>query len=304
MQKLPAKQKIDPADKKLVEGLISRDINAERAFVKDYRQQILDLFTISHKRLGLSTELTDKMKEEMFNALCDNLHSSDDKQLKKFLSEERFCSFAAFLSVKAIHFCQDKLLVRGLKERDRIITTRLFFGKPNDDLSLQPIMKKILHAKDIHDPEQRNKRMSSKDFASEIYLETMNQIEKFRFECSLKTFFITSVIRTYLKNYFKKLREARLEVNLLDYKSLEMLDSIDYVSIERNSIHEYFEGLFKVMANQGVNPNHIEVLKYRYIDGLSAQEVSTRMGISENLVNQWTFKTIRKLINAARNYNK
>lgn len=294
---------VPESDKKLVQGLIDRNPDCVQTFINQYRELILHVFTTAHERMKIKDNLTSKMKERLFLALCENLHSSEDRQLKKFISGEKQQTLAAFLVVKAGFFCRDMFLVKGLKESDKEITERLFYG--NDELSFQRIMKPALNCGDIRDYEKGGKRMSSIDFASDMYDQLMSRLndDKFRFICPLHSYF-ASVVRTRLKEMIRDNKRNILFVDIDDYerrKDSIVLACVDY---EREKVHEFYEGLFDLMALRGVPPKRVEVLRDWYLENLSAKEIGEKRGITANLVNQWVYKTKGELLKAFCEYDK
>lgn len=293
------------SDKKLVQGLIDRDPGCEQTFLNQYREFVLGIFTTAHEKMKIKAKLTDKMKESLFDALCENLHSSDDRQLKQFLEGEREKTFSAFLMKKAAFFCRDMLWVEGLKKGDKEITERSFYGKKRDDplSSFQPMMINALNAYDIRDYENGGRRMSSINFASDMYDQLMSRLNenKFRFEGYLHTFFF-NVLRTRIKELIKDITIDQQIVDIEDYGRSRDSVWLVCVEYEKKEMKEFYEGVFNNMIQRGVDPKHVEVLKCKYLEGLSAKEIAEKQKITENLVNQWVFRTKQELIKSLREF--
>ena len=293
---------VPESDIKLVQGLIDRDSDSEKVFDDQYREHIYNLFSFAHEKMKIKANLTDKLKDSLFIALCDNLHSSEDQQLKDFLAGKKESTLFNFLVVKASIFCRDMFLVKGLKDGDKEITTRVFYG--DDNLSFQRIMIKALNEKDIRDYEKGGKRMSSIDFASDMYDQLMTRLnqDKFRFEGSLYSYF-ASVVRTRLNEMINDKKRDIMIDDIDDYKKSSVSKVSAYIEYERKEVYESFNELFETMIHRGVPPIRVEVLKDKYLEGYSAKEIAIKKGITENLVNQWVFRTKGELLKAVKEHD-
>ena len=299
------REKVDvlESDKILVQGLIDRDPDSEQSFLHQYRELILRIFTVAHERMKIKDKLTDKMKESLLEALCENLHSSGDSQLKQFLEGKKEKNLAAFLMQKAGFFCRDKFWVKGLKDGDKEITKRTFYEKGDDPLSFQPMMINALNANDIRDYEHGGKRMSSIDFASDMYDQLMSRLNEniFRFEGPLHTYFYW-VLRTRINELIEEKSRDNQSVEIEDFRRSKDPVWLACVEYEKKEVEEFYDGVFNYMILKGIAPKYVEVLKYKYMEGLSAKEIAEKQGITENLVNQWVFRKKEELIKALREF--
>ena len=290
------------SDIELLKGLIDGDKNIEEAFLNKYRGQIYLTFVNVHKEMKLRTPLTSDLKEELLAALCENIRASKDK-LEKEISDGRRFNLSAHLEVRASFFCQSKLLVNALKKRDESVTKRVFYGNDNDKISLRPVIVKILNEKQICDLDDPRKRLSAEDVVPKVYELLMKQLDqdKFLFICSLKTFFAKSIMRTFLSDYYKEL-EHRRKIDIENVDSINEFEVIDIVAFEKKKCVDYFEGLFDYMTTYGVTERDIGILRDRFLEEMSYEEIADKWMETKSNVGVIINRTKKKMIAASAEY--
>ncbi len=292
------------SDIELLKGLIDGDKNIEEAFLNKYRGQIYRTFTNVHEKMKLRTPLTSDLKDELLAALCENIRASKDK-LEEEISDGRRFNLSAHLETRASFFCQSKLLVNALKKRDESVTKRVFYGDKNDKISLRPIIINILNEKQICDLDDPRKRLSAEDVMPKVYELLMKQLDqdKFRFICSLKTFFARSIMRTFLSDYYKELEHRRkIDIDIESFDSTNEFEVIDIVAFEKEKCVDYFEGLFDYMTTHGVTERDIGILRDRFLEEMSYEEIADKWMETKSNVGVIINRTRKKMIAASAEY--
>lgn len=291
------------SDREMVQGLIDGDQLIEQAFLDKYSEQILLTFTNTHAKMKLKTPLSTKTKKELLSALCENLHASK-KKLSEAISDGRAFNLSAYLELKAATFCRDKLLVSALKDRDNSVTRRVFYGK-ECTISFQPLIISVLNENDIRDFENKGKRMSSVDLVPTLYKMLMVQLDqdKFRFICSLKSYFKNSILRSYLSNYYRKLEDERNEIDVNDYDISDTPEIIDVVEFEQKERVEYLEGLFEYMIAHGVAKRDVDILRDQELEDMSLKAIAEKWGLTVSNVGVIIHRTKKEMLYASRKYN-
>lgn len=306
------------SDKDIVEGLINEDESIELYFREKYREQIFRTFTTTHECMNIKKELTHDKKEELFLALCDNLHSSDNKQLKVLLSDGRNINLSNYLVAKANSFSRDKFLVEGLKNRDKDITTRVMYGF-EQDIGLQGFIIKKLEKAGIRDFEDNGKPMSSKKVASVLYEMLMNALnkDKFRFEGDLNAYFISSIMRTYISDYYKQLEKIHSESSFDDIENhnvstddneddtnnVSILDIPVVIEYEQDELEDFFRGLFKYMPKHGATQREVDMLYDRYFGNMKNPQIAEKWNMPVGRVATILSRAEVKLRKLGREYN-
>ena len=292
------------SDIEIVQGLIDEDKDIEQAFLDKYREQIFRTFTNTLSKMKLKNHLTSKVKEELLVDLCENLHASKEK-LADAISDGRPFNLSAYLEVKANFFCRDKFLVKALKTRDESVTRRVFYGGEEDkDISFRPIIIRALNDKNICDLENKGKRMSVEDAVPELYELLMARLDqdKFRFICSLKTYFFKSIIPSYLNNYYREMNRVKMDVDFDDYEHSGATEVIDTVVFEKNERDEYFKGLFDYMIRQGVAKRDIGILCDKFLEEMSYEEIANKWGETKTNVGVIIHRMKKLMRKAGREY--
>lgn len=291
------------SDREMVQGLIDGDELVEQVFLDTYSEQILRTFTTTHAKMKLKTPLTSKIKKELLFALCENLHASK-KNLSEAISDGRTINLSHYLELKATTFCRDKLLVSALKKRDVSVTRRVFYVREEKVISLRPLIITVLKENDLRDFENGGKRMSSVDIVPELYKLLMAKLDqdKFRFICSLRTYFKKSILRSYLTNYFRELKKERNEIDIDDYDISDALDVIDTAEFEDFVSVKYLEGLFKYMATHGAAERDVDIMRDRYLERMSYEEIADKRGETVSNVGVIIHRTKKEMLHASRKY--
>ena len=306
------------SDKDIVEGLINEDESGEKYFREKYREQIIQIFTMTHGCLEIKKELTHDKEEELFQALCENLHSSDNKQLKDLLSDGRKINLSNYLMAKANSFSRDKFLVEGLKNLDKDITKRVMFGY-EDDIGLQRIMKTKLKHNDVRDFEHGGEPLSSENMASEAYEMLMDALNRdiFRFEGNLTAYFSSCTMRTYISDYFKQKVKIHSEISFDDVENhnvstdededdsinVSILDIPDAIGYERDELEDFFKGLFKYMPKHGATQREVDMLHDRYYGNMKNPQIAEKWNMPVGTVATILCRAEVKLRKLGREYN-
>jgi RNA polymerase sigma factor (sigma-70 family) len=293
------------SDIEMVQGLIDGDKNIEQAFLDKYREQIFRTFTNTHSKMKLKNQLTSEIKEELLADLCENLHASKEK-LADAISDGRPFNLSAFLEMKCNFFCRDKFLVKALKARDESVTRRVFYGTDEDkEISFRGIIIKVLNEKSICDLENQGKRMSFEDVVPKLYTLLMAQLDqdKFRFICSLKSYFINSIMPSYLNDYYREIGRLKKDIDFDDYEHSGATNVIDTVVFEKKERDEFFKGLFDCMIRRGASKRDIGILCDKFLEEMSYEEIAIKWGESKSNVGVIIHRMKKMLRKVGREYD-
>lgn len=299
---------ISKADIDLVNGLILGDEKSESKFKKRYQKMIsgtIDDLFIELNKLHIKTKLT---KKELSFAFYNNLHIEDNKQLRTFLEKKDY-TLDEFMSLKAPIFCRDMIIVKGLKENDNVITTKLLYGEGG--FSLKPTFKRFIDIHNITDPANYGKKMTPECLGQLVAKQFLEGLNRFKFICSLKSFVSNDVLKSWLKIYNKERNISRNTDDIDGPQGVVAYDIIDSCDFDVQELHEFFEKLFTFMINVNAkNQKFVDVLKYKYYDGLSNKEIAEIMSIKmnmiikDNLISQWATKAKKNVREASKKFDE
>ena len=293
------------SDREMVQGLIDRDESCVRMFQERFRAQVYESIDEIYDELSASPPKTDRVREELFLALCDNLHVEEDQQLKEFLSDENNSSLENwFVNVKLPLFMPERIIVYGLRNLDRKITT--MFVASNHRLSLQKILDLDRLRRCIKDIDNGGKPMSRQKLITLIYEVLMlgeekkkgiqdedigHKLDLYRNEgdnglggyiCSL----LPDVRR--LANYQRGKRSGREK----DFPAKYEVASPVCVDVDQEELNCFIQKVFQEMSLTDVGHRDAVLLEERYLMGTSLPEMARSRG--------WKYNNMCQRIDCAR----
>lgn len=291
-------------DKKIIGDIVKGAGSTENIFFNNYRQQIYDTFANSHRMMNLKIPLTDKTKNEILKELWSNLLASKD-QLLRYTKDGRSFSLSAYLEIKASYFFRDKLLVEYLKKRDTNVTEHVFSCLDKYKyISFYPIIIKELNDKKIYDFENNGKIISVEKVRPELYLRLMDKLDAFQFKCSLKTYFLNTIMRSFINAYYKEKNRVNQEIDFdtsVHCGTSEIIDTVFFNDQERD---KFFNGLFNHLIKNGTNKDDIDILKEHIFSEKTYKEIAINRRIKTDNVGVIIFRTKKKLLKAASAYKR
>lgn len=284
------------SDKDLVHGIIRRDKECLLTFQERFRKLIYESIDLICQELSISPPKTDAAKEKLYLALCDHLHSDNDSQLKDYLAQERECSLENWLvNVKLPAFLPDKIVVDGLLNYDREITT--MFVSATNEHSLKGMINIDYLSTVIRDYDHGGAPMDPQTLICEIFSLIMigeetkkdkgpedvgKSLRNFRFDSSLKSY-ITNLLRP-LPRYTKYYRgQTGREDELTDKHERIPLPVIEVGSDE---LKVFIQKVFCTMTLTEKGKRDAELLDEYYLQEMKQKDMAILHGVTVADMNQ------------------
>lgn len=282
------------SDIELVQGLIDRNGVCIQTFLDRFRSDVYKNIDLIYGKLSVPAPNSERVKEELYLALFDNLHNNEDKQLKDFLQDEHKPSLENwFLNVKLPDFIPDKIIVDGLLNYDKDITN--MYVASDNEYSLQSTVNLDYLGILIPDVDKAGQPMDRRKIATEIYEililgeEKLSGIKEenigrnlrlFKFESSLAVYInklIPAIKR--LSNYQRGSSMTGREKDLPDNFERKFQNCIE-VEIDPDELNSFIKKVFSRMSLSDKGRRDALYLEEHHLKRMKVKDMAVIHGVS------------------------
>ena len=285
------------SDIDLVQGLIDHNEVCQQIFLDRFRGLVYQSIDLVCEEISVSAPKTDSIREDLFHALCDGLHSDDDSQLKDYLAQERELSLETWLvNVKLPIIMPEIIVVDGLLRHDKEIT--LMFVSATNELSLRGMLNINRLSEMVRDIDHGGKPMNPQKLICEIFSllmlggetkdgradngRNLRNHKNHHHDGTLKGL-IESVLKA-LPRYTKYYRgKAGREKSLTeDYDLMQHPE----VEVDREVLNEFIQNVFFIMSHTEAGKRDVELLDEHFMKGTKQKDMAVKYGVLPNTMNQ------------------
>ena len=290
----------------LITGLANKDPECWKVFKESglYRETInsaINALRAEFDLAGTDMDIDQAKREELFKEFYKQL--KQENSFKSYLADKERIAFLAWLRAKAINLLYDKIIsvskeqiVKNLINRKEITTDIVFHGYKTD-ISFMPSIISYLDKRDLLGT------IKPEDFSSTVYKVFMDNIHKFRQECSLITFLYTQrIMIEALDDYFGTDRHKDKELkgitkqpieDIREFKALlhndkifsTFMDEPNDNSMDNDYYKRILDLIYQKMKNDGYE-QYVKELKllYSVTPPMKYQEMASILNMPENTI--------------------